>query len=130
MTGHDMQIEWDGDLYTTYRVICREPAEAPCRFEFDCHCEEYYATGVDADGPWHALTDGYLTNDESARTRSNPDERPRHRGKHGGECTYQLWMQDTDVQDLGNGIAHIPVTFTWDGEYWEWHVAQREAATS
>jgi hypothetical protein len=107
-----MRVEWDGGM-PTYTVVCNEPPEALCRAQFSCDCEVYGKVGLDENGPWH---DTYVWEGP----QSDAD---RHRGEHGGDCTYALWLNNGDCPDeLGHGVADIPVTFTWDGDGYEWQV--------
>ena len=115
-----MRVEWESHSFPSYTVVCNESPEALCRAQFDCDCEEYAAIGIGGDGkPWHALADGYLTEEER-----NLPEPPRHHGEHGGECNYALWLNNGDcTDDLGHGTADLPATFTWDGDGYEWDIA-------
>ena len=118
-----MRIEWDGSAFPLHTVVCNEPPEAVCRAQFDCTCEEYAATGIGDDGvPWHELTDGYMDDDQrEAAAQGNP---PRHYGRHGGECTYALWLNEgDDPEESGRGTADMPITgFLWTGDGYEWTV--------
>jgi hypothetical protein len=122
MSAHVMRLEWEGS-FPSHTVVCNEPPEALCRAEFDCTCEEYAATGMGADGfPWHALTDGYMDDDDREQYELN-GTRPRHYGRPGGECTYALWINNGDCAgELGSGTVDVPVTFMWDGDGYEWTV--------
>jgi hypothetical protein len=115
MAGHRIEVEFSHYVYGPgVHVICDEPAGALCRAQWDCDCEEFSEVGVDEHGPWHV----------TYAWEGPASESDRHYGKPGSpDCNYALFVEESGAAaELGHGTLTAPVSFTWDGDGYEWHV--------
>lgn len=118
MSQHRVTITFDGGYTPELTFACDAPPQALCRAEFACDCEVYARLGVDERGPWHELTEGYMTSDEQAAT-----EPPRHYGSSGGECGQLLYVTESDCAgEVGDGSVTVPIDLTWHDGGCEWHI--------
>jgi hypothetical protein len=101
-----MTLNWDGG-WLSYFPKCSAPSEALCRAKWDCDCESWSRVGVDEQGPWHEVYDGWDL------------EAGRHYGKPGGDCGWILFIEDCP-DELGKGEVTFPITMEWNGDGYVW----------
>lgn len=123
MSGHYATVEWDGYDGPTYTFTCDEPPEALCRAQWDCDCERYASCGIDDQGPWHELADGYMTVAELQAVLKGTAERPRHYGFPSNECGQLLFITSSGEEGyMGGGSVRFPIDLDWsaDDESYLW----------
>jgi hypothetical protein len=117
-THHSVTIDYGKDGYpATLSLTCSAPADAPCRAEWTCDCEEFSWSGNGTDGlPVHTTW-----SEES-------DDEVEHVGTFGTGCNIADWFADSD--DVMRGKVTVPVTPRWDGDCFEFLLDTITEATS
>lgn len=110
-------IEWVFDSgWVKGKLICNAPPLSQCKLQNDdCECEVFWGLAYELDGrPYHY-------------DAPEGEERNKHYMTYGDWCGYEVWINESDIEELQHTekpvkLATTPVSLHWMGDYMEWDI--------